>query len=137
MMAAAASFGAANSGYAVDLVDTSVSEAGVRTVSASFATDGTASAVGAGSAPNWFLPTTTDIGGAWSVRVTVLDAVATDYAGDTLGTWQSLAAAKSFSFSNATGGSEGTGSASVEFSPDSGMTSVAAGLITWDVGYIA
>ena len=78
MMAAAASFGAANSGYAVDLVDTSVSEAGVRTVSASFATDGTASAVGAGSAPNWFLPTTTGIGSAWSVRVTVIDAVATD-----------------------------------------------------------
>jgi hypothetical protein len=134
---AAASYGAANSAWALDLVDTSIVSPGVRTVSATFATDGSTSAVGAGSSLDWFLPVTAGIGSAWSVRVTNIDGVATTYGGATMGTWQAMSSAKSFSFSNATSGSEGTGSASVEFSPDGGTSIVAAGLITWDVGYIS
>jgi len=134
---AATAFGTANSAWALDLVDTSIVSPGVRTVSVTFETNGATSAVGAGSSPDWFLPITAGIGSAWSVRVTNIDGVVTTYGGAAMGAWQSLSAAKSFSFSNATSGSEGTGSASVEFSPDGGTSIVVAGLITWDVGYIS
>lgn len=134
---AGTAFGTANSAWAVDLADTSISTPGTYTVWVRFNTDGTTSAAGAVSPPDWYVPPIAGVGSTWSVRVTNIDGALTNFGGDTMGAWLSLAASKTFSFANSSTTVEGTGSASVEFSPDGGATIVVAGGITWDVGYIS
>ena len=122
----AAASGGINSSFAVFLTDISP-VIGTRTVSVAFATDGTASAVGAGSAPDWYLPTTTGIGSSWSVRVSLNSSSNTTASGPALGSWQVLSSTKTYSFANSSTSLEGTGSAAVAFSPDGGSTVIAAG----------
>lgn len=134
-LVSAAAAGVANDAWALHVEDVSISTPGVRTVSVTFGTDGTASCVGAGSAPNWFLPTLVGVGATWSVRVVAVDSFNTTTSGSALDTWHSLAAAKTFGWSNSGSGQEGEGSATVEFSPDAGFSVAAGGVVTWAVGY--
>lgn len=135
-LVSAAAAGVANGAWSLHVEDVSISTPGVRTVSVTFGTDGTASCVGAGSAPNWFLPTLAGVGSGWSVRASISDAIYTDSGGAALDAWHGLGSSKTFSFSNSGSGVEGYGSATLEFSPDAGFSVAATGFITWSVGFI-
>lgn len=132
---ASARHGAINSAWGLLLQDVSISTPGIRTVSVTFGTDGAASCVGAGSAPDWFLPTLAGVGSEWSVRVSISSAVDTSSGGSALDTWHSLGAAKTFSMSNSGGSVEGMGVATVEFSPDAGFSVAGMFVMTWNVGF--
>ena len=134
---ASADFGFINGAWSLHLEDISIAVPGVRTVSVTFATDGTTSCIGAGSAPDWYLPIVAGIGSGWSVRVAITSTMNTIASGSALETWQSLGAAKTFSFENDLTTVEGEGSATVEFSPDAGFSVAATCLVTWNAGYRA
>jgi hypothetical protein len=134
---ASARHGAINSAWTLHLEDISISTPGVRTVSFTLQTDGTATCVGAGSAPDWYVPIVAGIGSGWSARVSLADQVQTSTGGSALATWHAIGSARTFSFSNASSAEEGYGTATVEFSPDAGFSVAASCVMTWNVGYRA
>lgn len=134
---AGARHGAVNSAWALILENISISTPGVRSVSVTFGTDGTASCVGAASAPDWFVPVVAGVGSGWSVRVSISDTIETTSGGSALDTWHGLGAARTFSLENSSTHVEGIGTATVEFSPDAGFSVAATFILTWNVGYRA
>lgn len=134
---AGAAVGAANGAWTLDLQDISISTPGVRTVSFTLQTDGTATCVGAGSAPDWYVPIVAGIGSGWSVRLAISSAMDTTTGGPAVEVWHGLGTSKTFSFSNSSTHAEGFGSATVELSPDDGFSIAATCIITWNVGYRA
>ncbi len=132
---ASAAAGAANSAWTLHLEDISISTPVVRTVSFTLQTDGAATCVGAGSAPDWYVPIVAGIGSGWSARVSLSDSVETSTGGSALATWHGIGSARTFSFSNDSSGVEGYGTATVEFSPDAGFSVAATCIMTWNVGY--
>lgn len=122
-----------NLGFASSSTNTSTST-GIRVTTLAFNSDGTVTFTGA-SPPNWFIPTTTGIGSLWYVRVTNNTSANTTRGGLASGSWGVLTAGQSITFQNTATNNEGTGNATVSFSPDNGTTVYTAGLISWDVGF--
>lgn len=109
---------------------------GIRNCSRTWITDGTSTRVGTfGSNPNWWTPTTAGIGSAWSVRFTQTSSSGTTIGGMTSGTWYALTSDRTINFQNTGSAVLGSGTGTIDFSPDGGTTVVPSGSLSWSVGY--
>lgn len=107
---------------------------GIRSASVNVATDGTYTFTGPGTTNgNWYSPTTTGIGSSWWVKFTVASSTNSTNSGS-IGSWTQLTSTVGVSASNSSASVEGTGSFTVQFSPDGGTTVAATGTVNWDVG---
>lgn len=112
----------------------------VRNVQLTFQPTGACSISGSvgfgGTAPSWYDPVMTGVGSGWSVRYVPGTLSNTTISGMAANTWYSIGAGITFTATNTGSAVEGTGTATIQFSPDGGTTAITLGTLTWDVGTI-
>lgn len=119
-------------GSAGGVVNTSVAT-GIRTGTFALVNDGTFTGTGSGGG-NWFTPTVAGIGSSWSARWVTNTSTTTTVTG-TVGSFVSLSSGTSWGMSNTATNNEGTGTATISFSPDGGTTIAGTMAVSWDVGF--
>lgn len=114
------------------LTNTSVAT-GIRSGTLALVNDGTFTQTGH-PADNWFNPTVAGIGSSWSAKWVTNSSTNTTVSGTT-GSFVSLSAGTTWGVSNTGTNNEGTGNATISFSPDGGTTTVGTMAVSWDVGF--